>query len=181
LERNENEPNTEMKFESISIDFSGWASVCGAFAVYYAVLAAFTAVLFAVALSVAHSGGDPRHPCPFPELALTNCYAFCGGPPQLLGAFEAAANNSLLRAEAAQRITSWIAGRYWFVWNDSSYPLFDGLNVTNEFYRKLQCCKLKDGVPLTQANIDDGANWDVHFNENECSSWIDDARRRVAD
>ena len=81
-----------------------------------------------------------------------------------------------LRAEASARINSWIAGTYAFAWNDSSYPLFDGLNVTNQFFRKLGCCKLVDGVPLTQANIDDPANWDSAFNDNKCGDWIDDER-----
>jgi hypothetical protein len=168
-------PQSMKSFVS-TVDWKGWTEVCGAFAVYYAVLAAFTAALFAIALSVAHPNGDPRQPCPFPDLALTNCYGFCAGPPQLMAAFEAAANDSLLRDEASARINAWIAGTYAFAWNDSSYPMFDGLNVTNQFYRKLQCCKLNDGVPLTQANVDNKANWDVSFNDNKCGTWMDEER-----
>lgn len=166
----------DLKYIS-SIDWKEWAGVCGAFGLYYAVLAAFTAALFAIALNVAHAGGDPRQSCPFPELVLTNCYGFCAGPPQLMALYEAAANDSALRAEASERITQWIAGTYSFTWNDSSYPLLKGLNVTNQFYRKLQCCKMKEGVPLTQANVDDKANWDASFNDNKCASWIDEEQQ----
>lgn len=166
----------DLKHIVTSIDWHGWISVCGAFGVYYACLATFTAALFAVALHIAHENGDPRQPCPFPELALTNCYGFCAGPPQLMGEFEAAAHDAFLQAEASQRIRDWIAGNYTFVWNDSRYPLFDGLNVTNQFYRKLQCCKLKDGLPLTQANIDDATAWDANFNDNRCGNWTEEER-----
>jgi hypothetical protein len=149
---------------------SAWISVIVAFIAYYLFLAGFTAMLFAIALHVIFDGGDPRVPCPFDDLPLTNCHSLCAGPPQLMSTWSAAAVGSLEREHAGLAITEWIAGRNNFVWdslavNDTA-STFDGFVVTNDFYRKIGCCKLLDGTPLTRENVDNRTLWDDVFNND---------------
>lgn len=170
---------------------SKWAQVLGAFAAYYVFLACLTVALFSIAMAILFPDGDPRAPCPFPGLELTNCYGLCAGPPQLMRRWASAAEGSEARAEAAARIEAWIAGNHSFVWErveGVDQGEFDGLVVTNQFYRKLKCCKLRDGVPLTQANVDDETTWDDAFNDNDderggptCSTWLTPEHRGTAD
>lgn len=154
--------------------FLDWLSVIGAFVLYYAFLAGFTAALFAIALQVIFDGGDPRASCPFEDLPLTNCHSLCAGPPQLFGAWRAAAEGSAERERAALAINEWIAGRNVFLWNSTATndttTEFDGLPVTNDFYRRVGCCKLLDGTPLTKENVANRELWDEAFNNDDAEA-----------
>jgi hypothetical protein len=167
---------------------SKWAQVLGAFAGFYTFLACLTVALFSIAMAILFPAGDPRAPCPFVGLELTNCYNLCAGPPQLMSKWSAAAVGSAERVQAASEIEAWIAGNHTFVWGGADASEFDGLTVTNQFYRKLKCCKLRDGVALTQANVEDETQWDDAFNNNDdergaptCNSWLKPENRGTAD
>jgi hypothetical protein len=161
-----------------------WLQVFAAFGAFYAFLACLTVALFSIAMAILFPEGDPRQPCPFPALVHTNCNSLCAGPPQLMRAWQAAAEGSAERAAAAQTIEAWIAGTHSFAWDSNDNATdgvseFDGLQVTNQFFRKLQCCKLLDGVALTEENIANDTMWDDGFNSNAddrditCNNWIE--------
>lgn len=184
----EREESASAEAPSRTSQFLDWLSVIAAFVGYYLFLAAFTATLFAIALHIIFDGGDPRAACPFADLPLTNCHSLCAGPPQLFAPWRAAEVGSVARERAEYAISEWIAGRNIFVWNSTatndSSSAFDGLRVTNDFYRRVGCCKLLDGTPLTSANVGNRALWDDAFNNDDataggvtCSSFTNPALR----
>jgi hypothetical protein len=87
------------------------------------------------------------HRVPFEDLPLTNCHSVVRPVHRsYLGAWRAAAEGSAERERAALAINEWIADAMYFYGIQRRptirRPEFDGLPVTNDFYRRVGCCKL---------------------------------------